>query len=260
VAEREGLVLTAWGLRVDPKTLATNREGVFAGGDAVLGADLAVRAVAAGRAAALSIEQYLDGQTVRGPEEPISVSLRPIDDDERAAIFRGIELSARVRTGTIGDDRRRSGFDEVDLGLDDEQAWREALRCMSCNCRKAAGCGLRRLATEYGAEPQRFLGRRRRFEQDTTHPEVVYEPGKCIMCDACVRIAAQAAEPLGLAIIGRGFEVSVGVPLDGELSEGLRRVARRCAEACPTGALALRGARSCDLAGGARCPLSGESG
>ena len=44
--------MTRWGLAADPKTLATNLPDVFAGGDAVLGADLAVRAVAAGRIAA----------------------------------------------------------------------------------------------------------------------------------------------------------------------------------------------------------------
>jgi ferredoxin len=38
------------------------------------------------------------------------------------------------------------------------------------------------------------------------------------------------------------------VPFDQPLSDGLRDAARRCAEACPTGAISLRTARSCDLA------------
>jgi len=101
----------------------------------------------------------------------------------------------------------------------------------------------------YLADPYRFLGRRRRFERDTSHSEVVYEPGKCIMCDACVRIAREATEPLGVALVGRGFQVAMGVPFDRPLSDGLREVAQRCAEACPTGALALRWQRSCDLGG-----------
>ena len=68
------------------------------------------------------------------------------------------------------------------------------------------------------------------------------------MCDACVRIAGGAGESLGLSTIGRGFDVSVAVPFGQPLSEGLREVALRCARACPTGALSLRTARSCDLA------------
>jgi NADH dehydrogenase/NADH:ubiquinone oxidoreductase subunit G len=64
-----------------------------------------------------------------------------------------------------------------------------------------------------------------------------------------VRIAAEAGEEVGLAMIGRGFDVAVGVPFGRPLSEGLRAAAKRCAEACPTGALALRTARSCDQCG-----------
>ena len=43
------------------------------------------------------------------------------------------------------------------------------------------------------------------------------------------------------------------VPFGMPLSEGLRHAARRCADACPTGALALRTARSCDA-----CSMSCE--
>ena len=55
-----------------------------------------------------------------------------------------------------------------------------------------------------------------------------------------MRIAAEAGEELGLAIVGRGFDVTVAVPFGAPLSDGLRHAARRCAEACPTGAIALR--------------------
>jgi formate dehydrogenase major subunit len=255
VAEREGLELTGWGLAVDEKTLSTNLPGVFAGGDAVLGADLAVRAVAAGRIAATSIDRYLAGQPVTGPEELAAIALRPVDDEEQAAIFREIEKAERVPTPTLGRAERLGSFDEIDRGLGAEEARREALRCLSCGCAKAGGCGLRRWATMYLADPYRFIGRRRRFERDASHPEVVYEPGKCIMCDACVRIAEETGEPLGVSITGRGFDVSVAVPFDSPLSDGLRHAARRCAEACPTGAIALRAARACDLAGCGGCPV-----
>jgi len=138
-------------------------------------------------------------------------------------------------------ERRMVSFDEVGETLPHADAEREARRCMNCGCRKADCCTIRSLATEYQADVYRFAGQRRRFSRDDSHPEIVYEPGKCISCDACVRIAAAAGEELGLAMIGRGFDVTVAVPFGRPMSEGLRAAARRCAEACPTGALALRG-------------------
>jgi formate dehydrogenase major subunit len=246
LAEREGLGVTARGIAADPGTLATNLPGVFAGGDAVLGADLAVRAVAAGRIAAASIHQYLTGQAVTGEPAIAGIAMQPVDDAERAAIFRAIESAARVRAPEIPMERRLASFDEVEHALPHADAVREARRCLSCGCRKADCCLVRSLATEYDADVVRFAGQRRRFSQDLSHPEIVYEPGKCISCDACVRIAAAAGEELGLAMIGRGFDVTVAVPFGRPLSEGLRQAAQRCAAACPTGALALRTARSCD--------------
>jgi len=49
-----------WGLIVaDPKTGATSRPGVYAGGDDVTGPDLVVTAMVAGRKAAAAIDTYL---------------------------------------------------------------------------------------------------------------------------------------------------------------------------------------------------------
>src|ERR1019366_4392546 len=158
------------------------------------------------------------------------------------------ETAAGVRNPEISLERRLASFDEVELGLPHSDAGREARRCLSCGCHKADCCLVRSLATEYDVDVYRFAGQRRRFSQDLSHPEIVYEPGKCISCDACVRIAAAAGEELGLATIGRGFDVAVAVPFGKPLSEGLRRAAQRCAAACPTGALALRTARACDCA------------
>jgi NADH dehydrogenase/NADH:ubiquinone oxidoreductase subunit G len=153
----------------------------------------------------------------------------------------------------IDEKRRLISFDEVDRGLSEEQVADESRRCLTCGCQKSESCLMREYATEYQVDPYRFVGERRGFSQDTTHPEIIYEPGKCIMCDACVRIAAEAGEELGLAPLGRGFQVAVGIPFGKPLAEGLKKAAQRAAQSCPTGALALRSGRSCDLGLCASC-------
>jgi formate dehydrogenase major subunit len=240
LAEREGVAVTGWGIAAADRTMATNLPGVFAGGDAVLGADLAVRAVAAGRMAAASIDQYLSGEAVTGEPVAAAIAMRPVDDAERAEVFRSIERAARVRAPEIPMERRVSSFEEIESPLPEADVMREAARCMSCGCEKADCCTLRGLATEYGADVYRFVGERRRFSRDESHPDIVYEPGKCIACDACVRIAAAEGEALGMTMIGRGFDVRVAPPFGKPLAEALTVAARRCAEACPTGALSLR--------------------
>ena len=76
ITEADGINLTPRGLiETDPATLATSREGVFAGGDVVSGPYIAIAAVAAGREAAISIDRYLNGQDLQADRE---LPLRPV--------------------------------------------------------------------------------------------------------------------------------------------------------------------------------------
>ncbi|GAB4345261.1 MAG: NADPH-dependent glutamate synthase [Desulfobulbaceae bacterium] len=58
--------LTRWGTYdVDPETLQTNVEWIFAGGDDVLGPQTAAKAVYQGKVAAESIQRYLEGRDLK---------------------------------------------------------------------------------------------------------------------------------------------------------------------------------------------------
>jgi NADH dehydrogenase/NADH:ubiquinone oxidoreductase subunit G len=96
---------------------------------------------------------------------------------------------------------------------------------------------LQHYAQVYSADASRFRTERKRFEQQPQPGGIIFEPGKCILCGICVKLTEMAAEPLGLAFIGRGFDVRVSAPFNRDIEAGLQKVATECVEHCPTGAL-----------------------
>lgn len=110
--------------RADGITLETNLAGVFAGGDIVRGPASVIEAVAHGNEAAISIDRYLNNRDLRegriGTPEMAGLPERKIEKAERIPI---LKREAR---------KRKQSFDEVELGLDEEQAVREASRCLAC--------------------------------------------------------------------------------------------------------------------------------
>ena len=101
------------------------------------------------------------------------------------------------------------------------EAGKAAGRCWHCDCRAANDCRLRIFSDAYGVNVNAFTGEHRRKFQFIRQPAgVIFEPGKCVSCGICVEIAAKEREPLGLTFIGRGFEVKIGVPMNGAIGEG----------------------------------------
>ncbi len=122
-------------------------------------------------------------------------------------------------------------------GFTEDEALREAKRCLFCDCRALESCRLRKWAEVYGAQPGKFRGPRRSYRIERAGG-VLYAPGKCIACGLCVSLCEQEGAALGLAWIGRGFDVRPGAPLEHALAEALGDLGKRCAAVCPTGALA----------------------
>jgi len=112
-------------IEVDPDTLVTSREGVFAGGDAVSGPASVIEAIAVGRQAAVTIDKYLGGggdidEVLAPPEGEIA----PLEETEE---------KRRPQMPTLAVGQRVSDFSQVELGYSDEMAVEEAMRCLRCD-------------------------------------------------------------------------------------------------------------------------------
>lgn len=228
-----GLAAGPRGIKADRATQTTSQPGVFAAGNVVSGPNYGVQAIAAGRRAAVAIDQFVRGLAVTGEARHANVVMRDLGDEEKARFHAGADPAARVELG-------EEGSDKAQRGLDESEARTEARRCLDCDCGKRRHCALREQSGAAGASLSRFRGDRRPLARDASHAEIVYESGKCIQCGRCLRIAEAAREELGLTLIGRGFTVRTAVPLSGSLEAALRQTGRQCAEACLTGAISLK--------------------
>lgn len=122
-------------LEVDPITLATCREGIFAGGDNVRGPATVIDALADGRRAALSIDRYLKGEPWEEPEQ-----LLPVVSAEDLELAR-VEKRLRTEMPALLVEERAGNFAEVEIGLSKEMAVEEALRCLNCGvCSECGEC------------------------------------------------------------------------------------------------------------------------
>jgi len=124
-----------WGsLVVDENSLATNVPGIFAGGDFTTGPSTVIRAVASGRRAALAIKRYLQGE--KGPLK-ITDEKSSMREEHRLALEEeSIEEKPRARLEMERPEDRRRDFREVEKGLNEKQAWYEAMRCLRCDLEK----------------------------------------------------------------------------------------------------------------------------
>ncbi|MEY4385972.1 MAG: hypothetical protein RLY20_1255 [Verrucomicrobiota bacterium] len=212
-------------LRTDPNTCQTPLEKVFAAGSCVRVQKQIIKAMAEGRAAAECVNRFLRGQAARRPEKPFSSIMGRLDPAELKAFIRNSKSG-----GSVSPCDRCAGHTK-------QEAAAESARCLHCDCHSSGNCVLQHYAQVYGADANRFRSERRKFERQVQPGGIIFEPGKCILCGICVKLCEMAAEPLGLAFVGRGFDVRVAAPFDDTIERGLQKVADECVAQCPTGAL-----------------------
>ena len=125
-AEKLGIPVNQEGrLSADPMTLETPLKGVFAGGDAHHGPKSVVEAIASGREAAVSIDRFLRGLSLRADRD------RKLNPITRPQVEKH-DPAPRAPIPRLDPRERVKGFEEVRLGLGEQAAVQEARRCLSC--------------------------------------------------------------------------------------------------------------------------------
>jgi len=117
-------------LRVDPQTMQTSLPHVFAAGDMVTGPATVIEAVGAGHRAVEAIDRFLRGEPL--DEAARQLADQPPPGDDWAPLPAAAQPAARARAVQIAADHQKGAFDEVDLGLDENEAHGEAARCLNC--------------------------------------------------------------------------------------------------------------------------------
>ena len=214
-----GIEFDRWGMpKVDTLTLQSTNVRVFFGGDAAFGPKNIIWAVAHAHQAAISIDKFCQGEDLRDrPAPDVTVISQKMgihewsyDNDIRNDLrFKVPHLDLGIALKDIKE--------EVELGYDEQLAFKEAQRCLNCDV------------------------------------QTVFAPKLCIECDACVDICPVDC----ITFTENGEEAELRTRLsapapdltqDIYVSDGLKtgRIMAKdedmclhcgmCAERCPTGA------------------------
>ncbi|WP_295865789.1 NAD(P)-binding protein [uncultured Oscillibacter sp.] len=109
-------------LLADASTQLPDVEGVFAGGDCVTGPATVIRAIAAGKAAAANIDDYLGFN--HEIEADISIPTPDLSD---------LRPRGRINTTVRDASERKHDFQCIECGFTSEEAEKESSRCLRCD-------------------------------------------------------------------------------------------------------------------------------
>lgn len=122
----DGIEVRGGRIIIDPDTLATTAPGVYAGGDAAFGPRIAINAIADGKLAARSIDEFLRGSPRADAGELVEVVIEP--HYTRTLDYEGIPRQT-IPTRPI---ERRIGIAEVEECFSEAAARMEGTRCLHC--------------------------------------------------------------------------------------------------------------------------------
>ena len=131
--KEEKLDFSKWGtVLINNETFETTIKGVFAGGDLTTGPDTAVNAVAAGKHACESIDKFLSGKEVKREYKMTRPSkyIAPLEFSDEE--IEELNSAKRPHKSHISLQEKKCSFTEVEYGLSENEAVKEAKRCLRC--------------------------------------------------------------------------------------------------------------------------------
>lgn len=231
------LALTAKStVAADENTFMTSVPGVFAAGDVInKGPDIAIKAIAGGKNAAYSIDCWLNGAkfTAELPACSVNKAFEP-------GILEGTPEITRTEIKLVAPEIRNKDFQEAAFTFTREEALKEASRCLECGCSAVYSCELLPLMRDYDALSMKLSGKTRQYPKDKSHPFIVRDNSKCILCGQCVRACREISKTENLGLFGRGFGTLPMSAFDLPLGESNCVSCGACANVCPIGALTLK--------------------
>ena len=134
ISPEDGIMFDKWGCVAGDRTsLATDRKGVFVGGDCFFGPSTLIHAMANGLKGARSISDYLQfGRTRFFPRSRMRQIISGYKVMSNQWLATPVEHKYRVGIKEMDPDIRKGIFDEVEKTITPEEAYHEAGRCLRC--------------------------------------------------------------------------------------------------------------------------------
>ena len=227
-------------IQTNPHNYMTDRHAVFAGGDAQMGAKTIIECVAQGKLGARSIHAFLNG------EDMDEVARRLELEERKPDLFDIVPykpVEPKVKMPMLPYEERKRSFKLIELGYLQEQAQREAARCLQCACPAAGQCDLQKYSIEHGLADNRFHdgepGDYHDYDVDLSHSFILRDPNKCINCTQCVRVCHDVIGPDCYGMFGKGFDTIVATPFNVSLHDTDCVSCGACVQVCPTGSLMM---------------------
>jgi [NiFe] hydrogenase diaphorase moiety small subunit len=108
-------------------------------------------------------------------------------------------------------------------------------------CEKSGGCQLQALGYEYEMMSPHFVELFPHREVDATHPDVLIDFNRCILCELCVRASRDIDGKEVFAVAGRGLDARLIINSpSGKLGDSAFAVTDRAAHVCPVGAIVIK--------------------